>query len=274
MGFIRPGPDDWKRTASRILASGGPNTGKTTSLRTCKKPVHVVSLPGEAGANSIPDVDGVIPYVWVDDEDARSSSKYVIDQVEKTTKEIVVRAAQGQCVTAFGDGIHKFYEYYLDLVTGGDYFKGNEFEPKLYTRSHTLFINYLKIWRQSLIPYVFFTVWDGKDPDKPELKSQSPMHVYPDLPGKLARRSMGEFSFVISTQTAPALVTSQPPRFWFQLKADNTVHGAMIKIAPEIAAHLPATMEQDWQLLEQTIMDAAAKAQAGVKPAAKRVTTK
>jgi hypothetical protein len=128
----------------------------------------------------------------------------------------------------------------------------------------------VKIWRQSMIPYVFFTVWDGKDPDKPELKSQSPMHVYPDLPGKLARRIMGEFSFVISTQSAPAIVAGQPARFWFQLKADNTIHGAMIKIAPEIAAFLPMKMDQDWILLEKTIMDAAAKVKAGAKPTVKK----
>ena len=273
MSFIVPGLTDWERTMSRVLLSGGPNTGKTRSSITCKRPVHLISLPGEGGTNSIPREDGIFPYVWVEDANSRASSKAVLDEIRQLTVEIL-SGKRGECATIFVDGIHKAYEYFLDTVTGGDYFKGNEFEALLYQRSHTKFMEYIKLVRESSAPYVFFTAWDAKDPDKPELKSKSPMHVYPDLPGKLSRRILGEFSIVIASHATPSPIPGKPPRFFWQLKPSSEVHGASIKIDPAIAMYLPAEVEQDWQGLERLLMEAGAKAKRGARSADKLTTTK
>lgn len=238
---------------SRVLVSGAPGTGKTRSAVTCHRPLHIISLPGEGGTNSIPQEEGIFPYVWVDDADSRASSKAVIDEIKALTIEIV-SGARGECVTVFIDGLHKAYEYFLDTVTGGDFFKGNDFEPLLYQRSHTKFLEYLKLVKESRVQYAFFTAWDAKDPDKPELKSKSPMHVYPDLPGKLSRRIMGEFSLVLSSHVVPALVRGQPARFYWQLKPNSEVHGAAIKIDPAIYSKLPDEIPQDWVKLEEMLM--------------------
>jgi hypothetical protein len=271
MGFIRPDADAWKRTMSRVLVSGGPNTGKTRSLITCKRPVYVISYPGEGGTNSIPQEEGIMPLMWVDDADSRASSRAVVDEVRASTIEMITSE---NCVTFFGDGIHKLYEYFLDTVTAGDYFRGNEFDTILYQRAHVKFMEYIKLVRESAVPYVFFTAWDARDPDKPELKSKSPMHVYPDLPGKMSRRIMGEFSIVIASHATPSAFVGKPPRFYWQLKANSEVHGAMIKIDPRIAEHLPAEVDQDWQALERLLMEAGEKVKQGVKAVLKPVVRK
>jgi hypothetical protein len=271
--FVKPDNNDWVRTMSRVLVSGDVNSGKTTSVRTCHRPVHVISLPGEGGTNSIPREDGIVPYVWTEDADSRASSKVVIDQVRALTVEILT-GKRGECRTIFVDGLHRLYDHFLNQVTGGAYLAGREFEALLYSRSHVQFVDYLKLVKDSSVSSAFFTVWSAKDPDKPELRSQSPQHVYPDLPGRLARRVMGEFSLVIASHSMPSVVANQPPRFYWQLKANNVVHGAMIKIAPEIAAHLPSEMEQDWQKLEKLLMEAGEKVKQGVKPVTKQVIKK
>jgi hypothetical protein len=44
----------------------------------------------------------------------------------------------------------------------------------------------------------------------------------------------------------------------------------MIKIDPRIAAFLPAEVDQDWQALENLLMEAGERVKQGVKPVVKK----
>lgn len=258
MAYIRElTAEDYRWAMSRLLIAGEPNTGKTGCSRTFTGPVHLLSYPGEGGINAIPKVESIKPYIWREDADARANSKAVLDEVRKLTIDIIT-GDHGPCHTFFGDGIHRFYEYFIDVAAGGKFFKGQMMkEDWLVTgQARTAFKEYLKLVKSSPIPVVVFTSWSGYEPDKQGDVFGQNKHVYPDLVGKMARDIMGEFSLILSSHSKPNLVKGKPPRFWWQIKADNEVHGASIKIDPEIWARLPTEVDQDWQKLEDLLLKA------------------
>lgn len=252
--------EDYRWSISRVLLSGEPNSGKTGCSETFGnegKIVHHLSYPGEGGFNSIPRVPWVKPYVWREDADARASSKAVLDEIRKVSVDIIT-GEYGPCHAFFGDGIHRFYEYFIDVASGGKFFKGQmQKEDWLVTgQARTAFKEYLKMMKSSPVPVVVFTSWSGYEPDKQGDVFSANKHVYPDLVGKMARDIMGEFSLILSTHSRPALIKGQPPKFWWQLKADTEVHGAAMKVDPMVWSELPMEIDQDWETLESLLLDA------------------
>ena len=259
MSFKKPDENDWQRALGRVLISGAPNSGKTYSSRTWPRPIHVVSLPGESGSTSIPREDGIQAYVWGDNSDSRTSSKAVLDEVQSLVIDIIA-GKHGECKTIFLDGLHKLYGHVLNMVTSGDYFKANDFEALLYSRAHTRFLDLLRLVKDSAVPYAAFAVWEGKEADKPELKSRSPVHTWPDLPGRLSKLIVGEFSFVLASRVIPSLIPGKPSRYVWQLRPKGDIQGASMKLAPSIADQLPDEVDQNWIAFERLIMEAAKKA--------------
>ena len=240
---------------SRVLIAGAPNAGKTACADTFTGPTHLVSYPGEGGINSIPRTEGIKPYIWREDADSKDTSARVIDEIRKVTVEILT-GKYGPCHTFFGDGIHRFYEYFIDAASGGKYFKGEMNKDAWLSAgsARAAFKKYLSLVKSSPVPVVVFTAWEAYEPDKQGDVFSTSKHIYPDLVGKMARDIMGEFSLILSAHSRPSPQRDKPPKFWWQLKADAETHGAAMKIDPVVWADLPMEMDQDWQLLEAALL--------------------
>jgi hypothetical protein len=199
-------------------------------------------------------VDGLKAYVWEESVLDRQSPAVVLDEVEQTTLDIL-SGKNGSVTTAAFDGFHKYYAALLNDVTGGAYGEGEDFEPKLYAKAHRRAQRFLHRALQSPVPYIVFTAWDAKEADKPGVKG-SDMHVWPDLPGQMAKLILGEFSVVaFSKVTYPRTPTEKMKGEWL-LRPDNEVWGAMVKIDPRVASQLPVRVPQSWQVLKPLLFKA------------------
>ena len=246
-------------TARRVLVTGPPNSFKTTSLATWPRPIHIISLPGEKGYESIPREEGIQSYALQLDPAEKSSSQAIVSEVIKLSLEVVA-GKHGPCTTFAGDGLHKLYSHMLNMVTGGAYCQGEDFEPRLYARAHEHFRFYLDRIMTTTTPYVVFTCWDGREPDNPDLKSASPTHVYPDLPGKMAKNIMGEFSIVVYASVKhPMSGEGGKPTSTWQLLPHGKVWGAAIKAPKEVVERIPLTIAQDFRELERVLQAAQTK---------------
>lgn len=247
-------PNEWKVGIRRTLVVGGPNTRKTSSLVTWPKPIHVIGFPGEKGMVSLPLTEGVHAYVYEHEagQPAESPAK-VLKDIRQTTIDIL-SGKYGECKTFAGDGIHKLYEVFLDDVSDGASSKGEEFEAKLYSQSHAGFLDYLKLVLQSTVPYAVFTVWDGTEILDPLGLNTKNKALYPDLPGKLAKRIMGEFPVVLYADVGISTAPGVPAPASWRLVPNALVRGCGAKIPAAIAKQLPPVVPQDWARLEPILL--------------------
>lgn len=213
--------------------------------------LHIVSYPGEKGTNSIPRAPGIRAHVFQKDPAAKQSSQFVVNEVRQRTVDILA-GKYGKCHVFAGDGLHKLCEYYLDVASGGAYFKGQDFEPKLYTKCYAAFLDYLDLVMSSPVEYAVFTIWDGKEPD--EYKGADRPRLYPELPGKLAKKIIGEFSVRLFAYVKENPGPSKPAEARWQLKQDAKVGGVGVKLPQDVMGRLPDDVEQDWQKLERVIL--------------------
>ena len=246
---------------NRMLVMGPPNSGKTESGKTWPRPTHHFFYPGERGEATA--IGNVAPdykvYKWTLTDAEKMSSGAVVTAVETLTWEIL-GGKYGPVTSFIGDGIHKYYGFILDWITGGSFFKGEEFDTKLYARSHEHFIYYVQRIAASLTDNVAFLCWDGQEPDTPGQRG-GPSHTYPDFPGKMAKRIMGEFGVVVYAEVnwAMRMPGKAAPATW-QLIPEGKVWGAGIKVPLDVVLGLPIRIEQSFPKLVETLDTAWKKA--------------
>lgn len=234
----------WDRARRRLLISGPPNSGKTTSLATFPRPLAVMFYPGEKGQTSLaigPDVKAWVPEPF--DPEKPQNWAQMVAGIERATNEILVgKHAEGgkQFQTFAGDGLHKLHAVYLAEATAGASMRGEDFEPRLYGQAQKKFFAYLDRVMRSTMATAVFTVWDGREKDDPDDKSKNASsHIFPELPGKCAKEIMGEFAIV-------AGANKLGDKHVWQLRPQGKVWGAAVKVPKEIAANIPTFVEQDW----------------------------
>lgn len=243
----------------RLLIAGGPNKRKTTAALTAPKPIGILSYPGEKGYDTIPtDNPDIIPLVWQNPE--KLDSHQIVREITQASIDMIA-GKYGKINTFVGDGLHKFYEYILDDVTDGSWFGGLEFEPKLYAMAHRVFIDYLSRTMHNPLPVVIFTTWDGSEPDRQpkagEKARDIPSHTWPDLPGKMAKKIIGEFSVVVhSSLRSPK--PGEPVEAYWQTRPSGEVEGCGVKGPAETVKKLPLYIKADYQEFERQ-WDLAAK---------------
>jgi hypothetical protein len=221
-------------------------------LGTWPRPIHILSYPGEKGTNAIPYGEGVTSYL-PDDLDPSKDHAWgdVINQIKKTTFEVLC-GKHGEIRTFAGDGLHKLYACFLAEATSGASWRGDQFEAKAYSRAHTMFGAYLDTVLRSPVDYVVFTCWDGVEKDNSLDKTKdAPQHKMPELPGKMAKLIMGEFSVVLYAKLEGAGATAKA--LW-QIQPQGDVHGAGVKCPLEIAKKLPLYCPQDWAVFEKLMI--------------------
>lgn len=245
----------WWQLTSRILIAGEPNSRKTTSLLTWPRPLHVVVSPGEKGAASIrhdPE-EGVFVYTFKDDFGSKAIPSV---QIVKQVRDQTIAVLSGKCgqVESFAfDGLHKFHDYVLDAVTGGEYLTGGEFDPKLYGPAQRETMQFLTSILQCPVPNVVLTVWTAPEKDKPFDKASTSMHIWPDLPGRAAKRLLGEFTAVLYATFRPGPKPGTPPEPVWQLQPDSEVWGVGVKCPEDIAKTLPKYIPQSHNHLMQIL---------------------
>ena len=245
-----------------IWLEGPPNTGKTTSLRTLDKPMGVLSAPGEKGHSSIPYGDGVMAKVWEEDPTPskdRNTLYYMKmwREVEAATVEIIQSKPNAIVI----DGVHKLYQVGLAIATDGESEKlqtafkevttstgtrlEGEFDPRCYGKAHRLIWEYVNMVASCGVPWRIFTSWSEMEKDDPSDNSKNaPSHILPDLPGKAARRVLGEVSITLHS------VISPKNEYMWQTKPGGKVYGAGIKGNAEMVAKVPVFIPQDFKVLE------------------------
>jgi hypothetical protein len=185
----------------------------------------------------------------------------------------ILAGKHGAVRTYFGDGLHKAYQIILAACTGGANFTGEEFEPKLYAKAHSLFWEYIDLILNSSVEYVVLTCWDGAEQDNKLDQSnegKKKVHVYPDLPGQAAKKIMGEFSLVLN---AGIEGVGGAARYYWQTQPGGWVWGAGMKLPLEVTAKLklPREVEQNWTKLDAQITKALDDVYATVNPQQKEV---
>lgn len=252
-------PDSRIIHANRVLINGAPNTGKTHSFRTWPHSkdsmLFILLYPGEGGGASVPQDEGIKTFTFEEEPGKKVSSAVSVREVKQLTIEIL-SGKYGPCGTFAGDGLHKFADLVLDDVTGGAYLLGEDFKPNLYKAAYNIFLNYIKMVNISPVPRVVMTSWEGREAERPKKPGEPsatniPTHIYPEMPGKLAKWIMGEFPIVVNSQTKQVFKGGKiVTQFAWQLQADDEVRGCGVKGPAEITSKLPKYCAQDWRVLE------------------------
>lgn len=252
MPFVPADAEMYTKSQSRVLIAGDPNSGKTQSLLTWPRPLHVVVYPGEKGAATIrhDPTNGVHVYLYQGGKTGINSAD-CIREVRQLVTDILV-GKMGKTETIAGDGVHKFYDYLLDVSSGGAYLNGDEVDMKAYVPAQREFQKHLDTIAYSSAPNVVFTCWTGQERDS-QKKEVKTTHIWPDLPGKAAKRILGEFTATLYSTVRPAAIPGGDPQFVWQLKPDETVWGVGVKCPDDVRAQLPKYTPQDWKTLMTTI---------------------
>jgi hypothetical protein len=274
MAFVTP------TVRRRVLIVGETGSGKTHSLRSTPTPRTILVLPGEHGHDTLvhPDGSPLDPdtqvLVWVHDPDKPSTQ--VIEEVRKETIRILkTPGLQSFCA----DGFHQFYEFVIDAMSGGEYFKGkrwqtesredtNVVDPRASSQAEAWMTDWLVDIHQSTVPYVFFTVWDqgkasreaGIDPrtGKKEKWQDLPQHKMPALFGKASRKILGRFGIVVYASSVAVKGKPIPDKpgkyervreFRWQTQPDAEVGACAVKGDAAVTAKIPKLVPADWREL-------------------------
>jgi len=272
MPFKRLNNDLWRKMVRRVLLIGGPNTYKTTSIvQTFTRPLHILSYPGEKGTGVIPyDQPDLTADIWeVDDFKKENVSALTIREIEETTWEIL---AMPGLETFAGEGLHKLASMYWNreyqklLVSNeaaiaqgktdrngqliSEAIKLQAYGNENYGATREI-LAYISKVCQSSVPNVVFTCWEGVEAGETgnaKLDSNQNPHLFADLPGKLARKIVGEFGIVMYAEVGLPDPKGNTPSSW-QIKKHGKVWGVGTKLPLEIAVKLPTKVPQDWQKL-------------------------
>jgi hypothetical protein len=251
----------WDAMRERILLVGPPNTGKTASLETFVGPeerIAYVQWPGEQGSGSFPAKKfGDRAVVFVDQSESTATIDYVkeLTGVKQVVFDLVAGVKYGKIDVLALDGLHKGYEMFLAAATGGISAKSLDFDAKLYEDARKSFLTFLHIIFRAVaagkLKRVVATCWDGREKDDPDDKSKTATtHLFPDLPGKLAKGVVGEFGVVLGTRVQG---TGNGAKYTWLTRPYGKVGGVGIKAPISVMTAIPLEIPQDWQALSKLI---------------------
>ena len=250
--LLKPGEVDQPRG---VLITGQPNSGKTASLVTFlnaypDKKAAYLSYPNEQGSSSFPaDHPNVLVRAVYEDAEAGVKVNYnaLWTEIEQLTADTLV-GKHGKIELFFGDGLHKLYAVALAKATGGISVVSLDFDAKLYADASKLFVKYLHMIQRAPSLYLpVFTVWEGREKDNPDSTEKKPTrHIFPELPGQMAKLIMGEFGVVL-------YATKIGPQYKWLTKPMGDVWGAGIKLPIAESKAIENYVEQDWEVLAKKV---------------------
>lgn len=261
-------------TKFRLLISGEPNTGKTTSIPTFLygmydynedkqrsdaesvadgKSMVIISCPGEVGNRSLlPDTPQLNSYYFEYDPHEKNKmeqSSHLLMEFWGLFKE----TEKNKPDYLFVDGIHQLYDHMMIKITNGLYARGEDlaYDPDtgksnkyrasaFYNTAYRTFGQVLSELYASPIPFVGVTVWEeyrgGDDENVTSVGIDAQRYLWPDLPGRTAKRIVGRFDARISAKVHTECIHKNCPddkncsehHVW-QFIPKNTVRGVGIK---------------------------------------------
>lgn len=172
------------------------------------------------------------------------------NEVVSTTVD-VLSGKYGPVRTFVLDGLHKLYAIGLAAASNGANITGSDFDAKIYNKSHSLFTNYLDMVLSSQVEYIVATCWDGAEKDNAldlTKEGEKQKHLYPDLPGQMAKKVMGEFSIVVAAKQEGIGAAA---RFYWQTQPQGYTWGAGVKLPVQLIEKikLPREVSMDWAKL-------------------------
>ena len=284
MAFKELTPELGLKRLRRVLIIGGPNTRKTSSIiQTFPKPIHIVSSPGEKGTGVIPTNDPDIKgYIWEEDDPAKVSISQQINELEKTTWEILA-GAKGPITTFAFDGFHKLASMYwnreynrlqqafaADIAAGKTDRSGQPIAEAIRLQAYGNenygankdITSFLSKVLQSNVHTIVFTCWEGVETEDDMSAYAHTRHIFAVLPVQLARNLVTLFSLVLYAElflTDPRGVSNAT----WQLQKQGRVWGVGVKVPVEVAMKLPTSVPQDWNKLYEKLAPLAKETQQG-----------
>jgi len=251
---------------TRLHITGLTGSGKTAAIcTTAPKRLGIYSVPGEGGYDTIPVGDpGIDAFVWTEEFRLKQDSGAVLKEFESSVLKGILT---GGYSTVAIEGLHHYVDLVVDDVSGGAWFRGDEFAPSLYGVAYGRVDGFIQRICASSIPVVIFSSWatsKGDRSTKPGEKSGDvPQHTYPDLVGKYGREVLGKMSITVH-QSWRKEVASDPrsPKIpMWQLKPDGEVWGCSVKVPPEVSKRLPTFCKADYNELVRVIEQAEKEAE-------------
>jgi hypothetical protein len=225
--------------------------------------IHV-SLPGEKGWETVPLKDttpeitpagGIYQLLWEEADVERTSPHALLKLIDQGVKDAVAAALKNwkdsRRWTLVLEGLHKLYGWhykarFLDLQAGSGYQKDpddDKISGRAYAMAHDSYQGWLHEIMSLPIPYVLGTIWEGKTKDDPgNTAKNAPTHIFPDLPGEMAKRIVGEFTIVLYSEVSMPDPRGRQRGKW-TVKPQGKIWGVGVHLPPEIAAKVPATIE-------------------------------
>ena len=257
--------EQWRKAFRRTAIIGLPNAWKTTSIfrdpdgkpdGAWPRPIHLLCFPGEQGMASVKPEEGLNAYVWETDLVTKQNPGQIVKEIINATVEIIGK--HGPDITFAGDGLHKFYgaiyaakfKELSETYTNAD---EDKLRGRAFGLSHEEFLNYVHLVTSSNVRHVVMTMWSGRDKDNPDDK-QSPTHVWPDLPGQLAVKIMGEFGSVLYAEPGQQITPGVFSKGTWQTRKHGKVWGAGMKCPLDVALKVPTVIPQSWANLEKLVL--------------------
>ena len=263
---LGPSTSSDRPVASRVGLFGPVGTLKTTSIvETWPRKGHggetlvILSCPGEKGWETIPRGEkDLIPLIWeVEDLDKVSPHK-VIKEVESAIAQ-AVSGAYGPITTFALDGCHKLYPWYFEraladkIASPPKDWDGDEdkLAGPAYGQAHKDFGLMLAKLSAAKVPHLVCTFWDSEERDDPkDRRRTAPTHLFPDLPGKMAKNVVGEFGAMLYCETTLPDPRGRSRGAWLT-RREGRVWGASVKVPPAIGQTIPVRIPQHFEVLQR-----------------------
>lgn len=221
-------------TKTRILISGLPQSGKTTSLPTFiygpydyydeqeqqaaidyadGKHAVIIVCPGEFGIKSLPQDTPHLTSLYYETgegEDTNSVkwSESALSGFFTTYKDTI----KGKPDILILDGIHCLWSHWMNRTTGGDFLSGidmsvnpatgrvDKYRPaNFYSRTHQAFGQFIAGVYSEQVPLIICTTWEALEPDSAG-DIGSTRHLLPAIPGEMAYGIIGRFDARVSAR--------------------------------------------------------------------------
>lgn len=221
---------------TRILLSGLPNSGKTTSFATfiygncdydatdeteqeaaiayaSNKSMAILVCPGEFGIKSLPvNTPHITSYYYetTEGEDTNSVawSQSALDGFFAQYKAIV----NSKVDILILDGIHCLWSHWMNRTTNGEFLAGLNMNvnpatgtidryrtANFYSRTHQAFGQFIAGVYSEQVPLIVCTTWESLEPDKAG-DIASTRHLLPAIPGEMAYGIIGRFDARVSAR--------------------------------------------------------------------------
>lgn len=235
-GLSKVSPNDydaWLKSLRRVWFHGDPFAGKTTGLMTMPPRRAIIACPGEFGHTSIQEDENTA--IWTYEIAPNCPAKAIWDRLQYDVGEIL-KGQHGEFTMLALDGAHKIYDLIFQVLNypADESLWGEKSYGKGQALARTMFIDLLTRVSLSPIKYVACTSYAEKEIIDASVSLRDTA-IWPDLPGKMAKRIMGLFPVVLYVKRTG----TAKEEFYWEIKASGSLRGVGIHVPMKFRKNLP-----------------------------------